>query len=142
MPLPPITRNASTASIAAPVAALMAAPMAALVAAHIVALAAVPEFVAAAASSIEFFAVRAAPARRADEGLIVLDLEGLESHDAALALAAGWRQRHGDDTVHVTLAAEIGEQVALAENEILDVDAALAELARLEPRLARVVEMR
>lgn len=55
---------------------------------------------------------------------------------------AARRERRGGDALHVTLATEIGERVAAAEDEILDVDAALAELASLEPRLARVVEMR
>ena len=55
---------------------------------------------------------------------------------------AARRERRGGDAVHVTLATELGERLALAEDEILDVDAALSELARLEPRLARVVEMR
>jgi RNA polymerase sigma factor (TIGR02999 family) len=55
---------------------------------------------------------------------------------------AARRERRGGDAVHVTLATEVGEQVALAEDEILDIDTALAELAKLEPRLARVVEMR
>jgi RNA polymerase sigma factor (TIGR02999 family) len=51
-------------------------------------------------------------------------------------------ERRGGGAVHVTLATELGEQLAPAEEEILDVDAALVELARLEPRLAQVVEMR
>ena len=55
---------------------------------------------------------------------------------------AARRERRGGDAVHVTLATEVGDSVAMAEDEILDVDAALTELARLEPRLARVVEMR
>ncbi len=50
--------------------------------------------------------------------------------------------RRGGGAVHVTLATEIGDGLAAAEDEILDIDAALADLARLEPRLARVVEMR
>jgi RNA polymerase sigma factor (TIGR02999 family) len=58
------------------------------------------------------------------------------------AVRAARRERRGGDVLHVTLATEIGERVAMAEEEILDVDAALVELARLEPRLARVVEMR
>jgi RNA polymerase sigma factor (TIGR02999 family) len=55
---------------------------------------------------------------------------------------ASRRERRGGDALHVTLATEVGDQVAVAEDEILDVDAALEQLARLEPRLARVVEMR
>lgn len=39
-------------------------------------------------------------------------------------------------------ATEVGDNVAAAEDEILDIDAALAELAQLDLRLARVVEMR
>lgn len=57
------------------------------------------------------------------------------------ARAAG-RQRRGGDVLHVTLATGVGESVDLPEEEILDVDAALADLAQLDPRLARVVEMR
>jgi len=55
---------------------------------------------------------------------------------------AARRERRGGDALHVTLATEIGEQLAVAEDEILDIDAALDELARLEPRLAQVVTMR
>jgi RNA polymerase sigma factor (sigma-70 family) len=44
--------------------------------------------------------------------------------------------------LHVTLATGVAELVGLPEEEILDVDTALADLARLDPRLARVVEMR
>lgn len=55
---------------------------------------------------------------------------------------AGQRERRGGDAVHVTLRTELGEQLAASEEEILDIDAALQELERLEPRLARVVEMR
>lgn len=58
------------------------------------------------------------------------------------AVRAAGRERRGGDAVHVTLCTAVGEQVPLAADEILDVDAALADLARLEPRLARVVEMR
>ena len=42
----------------------------------------------------------------------------------------------------MTPATEVGDNVAAAEDEILDIDAALAELAQLDLRLARVVEMR
>ena len=55
---------------------------------------------------------------------------------------AASRERRGGDVVHVTLATEVGDSVAASQEEILDVDAALVELQRLEPRLARVVEMR
>ena len=54
--------------------------------------------------------------------------------------AAG-RERRGGDALHVTLATGVADLVGLPEEEILDVDAALADLARLDPRLARVVEM-
>ena len=42
----------------------------------------------------------------------------------------------------MTLNTEISDQVPNGEDEILDVDEALAQLAKLEPRLAQVVEMR
>lgn len=58
------------------------------------------------------------------------------------AVRASSRQRRGGDAQHVTLATNVAEAIGLAEEEILDVDAALADLARLDPRLARVVEMR
>jgi RNA polymerase sigma factor (TIGR02999 family) len=51
-------------------------------------------------------------------------------------------ERRGGDVLHVTLATEMGEDVAIHEEEILDIDAALSDLARLDERLARVVEMR
>ena len=37
---------------------------------------------------------------------------------------------------------EIADALALPEDEVLDVDRALRDLAALEPRLAQVVEMR
>lgn len=55
---------------------------------------------------------------------------------------ASRRERRGGDAVHVTLSNSLLEGVAAAEDDILDVDAALADLARLDERLARVVEMR
>jgi hypothetical protein len=97
MPRPPITTNASTASTASIAARIASVTVALIVlgAAPGLAGAASRSIGAAMTSSIEFVAVRAAPAPRPAEGLIVLDLEGLESADAALALAEGWRQRHG-----------------------------------------------
>lgn len=50
-------------------------------------------------------------------------------------------QRRGGDAVQVTLDTMIAEQVA-AEDEVLRVDEALDQLATVEPRLARVVELR
>jgi RNA polymerase sigma factor (TIGR02999 family) len=55
---------------------------------------------------------------------------------------AAQRERRGGDVQHVTLATDVVGGLALAEEEILDVDAALADLARLDERMARVVEMR
>lgn len=46
-------------------------------------------------SRVEFVALGPAPARRPDQGLLVLDLQGLESADSALAMALHWRQRIG-----------------------------------------------
>lgn len=57
-------------------------------------------------------------------------------------VSAARRDRRGGDAVHVTMSTSLLEGVAAAEDDILDVDAALADLARLDERLARVVEMR
>jgi RNA polymerase sigma factor (TIGR02999 family) len=58
------------------------------------------------------------------------------------AVRAARRERRGGDVPHVTLDTALAEVLAQPEDEILDVDRALADLAALEPRLARVVEMR
>lgn len=55
---------------------------------------------------------------------------------------AGLAERRGGGVEHVPLDTASGAQARLPEEEIFDVDAALAELARLDPRLASVVEMR
>lgn len=55
---------------------------------------------------------------------------------------ASQAQRRGGDLAQVTLDTAVADAVASPEDEILDVDAALADLARLDPRLAQVVEMR
>lgn len=44
---------------------------------------------------IEFVEARGAPAPKPDRGLLVLDLAGLESPEAARLLAQAWRQLHG-----------------------------------------------
>ena len=59
--------------------------------------------------------------------------------DAARARLA---QRRGGDAQHVTLNSGVAESVAGPENQILDVHAALGELAKLDQRLVQVVEMR
>jgi RNA polymerase sigma factor (TIGR02999 family) len=51
-------------------------------------------------------------------------------------------QRRGGDLQHVTLDTGIGDNVPAEEDEILDFDGALARLEAVEPRLAKVVEMR
>jgi len=51
-------------------------------------------------------------------------------------------QRRGGDALHVTLDTAIGDSVARQEDEIMRVHEALDELAAVEERLARVVEMR
>lgn len=51
-------------------------------------------------------------------------------------------QRRGGDVAHVTLDTQLSESLAAEEDQVLDVHAALAELEAMEPRLARVVEMR
>lgn len=55
---------------------------------------------------------------------------------------ASQAERRGGGAVHVPLDTALGDGVAMAEDEILDVDAALTQLAALDARLARVVEMR
>lgn len=51
-------------------------------------------------------------------------------------------QRRGGDQAQVTLDTSVAESVPGGEDEILDVEAALADLARLDPKLVQVVEMR
>jgi RNA polymerase sigma factor (TIGR02999 family) len=58
------------------------------------------------------------------------------------AVRAAGRERRGGDVQHVTLDTALVEALALPPDEVLDIDAALADLAALEPRLAQVVEMR
>jgi RNA polymerase sigma factor (TIGR02999 family) len=50
-------------------------------------------------------------------------------------------EKHGGQAAHITLNTEIAESAA-AGDEPLKVDEALSELAKVEPRLAQVVEMR
>ncbi len=59
--------------------------------------------------------------------------------DAARAAGA---ERRGGDVRHVTLGSEVIGSVAQGAEEILDIHAALDELARIDARLAKVVEMR
>ncbi|KNZ31464.1 MAG: hypothetical protein AD742_15735 [Methylibium sp. NZG] len=58
------------------------------------------------------------------------------------AVRASQRERRGGGVAHVTLDSALVEALALPEDEVLDIDGALADLAALEPRLAQVVEMR
>jgi len=50
--------------------------------------------------------------------------------------------RRGGDVHHVTLDTAVGDSVAAAAGEVLDVHAALEELQGIDARLVRVVEMR
>lgn len=59
--------------------------------------------------------------------------------DAARAAQA---DRRGGEADHVTLDTLVGDSVAGAADQILEVEEALKHLARLDPRLASVVEMR
>lgn len=59
--------------------------------------------------------------------------------DAARAQLA---ERHGGGAEHVTLGTDVADRIGNPEDEILDVHAALSDLARLDERLVRVVEMR
>jgi RNA polymerase sigma factor (TIGR02999 family) len=51
-------------------------------------------------------------------------------------------ERRGGDAIQVTLDSSIGESVTAGEREITKVDDAITDLARLDRRLADVVEMR
>ncbi len=51
-------------------------------------------------------------------------------------------ERRGGQALHVTLGTEIGDSVAAQEDEALRVHEALEELADVDERLAKVVEMR
>jgi RNA polymerase sigma factor (TIGR02999 family) len=58
------------------------------------------------------------------------------------AARAGQAQRRGGDAEHVALNTDVSDATPNPEDEILDVDAALKELAQLDERLVKVVEMR
>jgi RNA polymerase sigma factor (TIGR02999 family) len=51
-------------------------------------------------------------------------------------------KRRGGDELRVTLGTDIRESTAVSEEQIMQVDEALQELAVLDPRLVEVVEMR
>lgn len=51
-------------------------------------------------------------------------------------------ERRGGDAVHVALDTNIGDNLTATDDEILAVHDALEELARIDERLVRVVEMR
>ena len=51
-------------------------------------------------------------------------------------------ERRGGDAAHLTLNTQIADSVPAGEDEIVRVDDALTDIARLDPRLAQVVEMR
>jgi RNA polymerase sigma factor (TIGR02999 family) len=50
--------------------------------------------------------------------------------------------RHGGDALHVTLNTEIAESASVREDEVILVNDALEELATIDSRLVKVVEMR
>ncbi len=50
--------------------------------------------------------------------------------------------RHGGNALHVTLNTEISDSASVRENEVIMVNDALEELATIDPRLVKVVEMR
>ncbi len=58
------------------------------------------------------------------------------------AARAAQTERRGGGIGHVPLDTEISDATPNAEDEILDVNAALQQLAAIDPRLVRVVEMR
>lgn len=51
-------------------------------------------------------------------------------------------QRRGGDAAHVTLNTSVSDGACAGEHEILEVHAALDDLAKYDPRLVQVVEMR
>lgn len=51
-------------------------------------------------------------------------------------------ERRGGDAIHVTLDTDVADNLVASDDEILEVHEALDELAEVEPRLVRVVEMR
>ena len=51
-------------------------------------------------------------------------------------------ERHGGDATHVALTTDLAESVHASEEEIIQVDEALRDLARIDERLVQVVEMR
>jgi RNA polymerase sigma factor (TIGR02999 family) len=50
--------------------------------------------------------------------------------------------RHGGDVLQVTLNTEIADSASVREDEVIMVNDALEELATIDPRLVKVVEMR
>lgn len=50
--------------------------------------------------------------------------------------------RHGGNALHVTLNTEISDSASVREDEVIMVNDALEELATIDPRLVKVVEMR
>ena len=58
------------------------------------------------------------------------------------AVRAARAARRGGDAAHVTLDSRHADSVPVGEAEIIDVAAALQDLAQLNPRLVQVVEMR
>jgi RNA polymerase sigma factor (TIGR02999 family) len=51
-------------------------------------------------------------------------------------------QRRGGDVAHVTLDTDLASSIAAQENEVIGVHEALVQLESVDPRLARIVEMR
>jgi RNA polymerase sigma factor (TIGR02999 family) len=51
-------------------------------------------------------------------------------------------QRRGGDRLHITLATDVADPSAIDQEQIVRVDEALTELARLDERLVQVVEMK
>lgn len=58
------------------------------------------------------------------------------------AVRARRADRRGGEATHVALDTQIAESAAKSEDQVLAVHEALQELAKLDPRLAKVVEMR
>ena len=51
-------------------------------------------------------------------------------------------ERHGGDAAHLTLDTDLAESVHVSAAELISIDDALHDLARIDERLVRVVEMR
>lgn len=85
-------------------------------------------------------AARITPADRSH--FLAYAAQAMRSVIVDLVRASRRERRGGADAVHVTLSTDLAERLAAPEERLLEIDGALEELAQLDGRLARVVEMR